>query len=138
MELIEMRAIELGEMDMVGQEEAPGTMVASFSEEDAQDFRDSHDSMRDEMADTREAVDALHEELSNIRGPPGRGDSKRGRGPPRRRGADDPGYKMKSYGGPRRPSLHPADLDGDGIVTDEEKEEYRRRVESEDRLWEYD
>ena len=45
---------------------------------------------------------------------------------------------MKAYGGPRRPSQHPADFDGDGIVTDEEREEYKRMVENEDRLWEFD
>ena len=134
-----MRAIELGELDMVTEaaEVASSTMV---SREEADDMRESRDDMRDEMSQTRDSLDALHDELADMRGsgPPDRGGEGRDRGPPRRRGADDPGYKMKAYGGPRRPSQHPADLDGDGVVTDEEREEYKRRVEDEDRLWEFD
>ncbi len=131
MELIEMRAMELGEMDMAKQVHATAA--------EAESMQETHDQMLEEMAGTREAVAGLQDELSEMRsrkGPPGKG---RGRkGPPRRRGMDESGYKIKESGGPRRPSLHPADLDGDGVVTDEEKEIWRERQEKEDRLWEYD
>ena len=130
MELIEMRAMELGEMDMANQ------VRETAAEEES--MRDSHDRMLEEMEGTREAVAGLQEELSEIRrkGPPGKGRGGR-KGPPRR-GDNDSGYKIKESGGPRRPSLHPADLDGDGFVTDEEKKIYRERKEQEDGLWEYD
>jgi len=130
MELIEMRAIELGEMDMAVQ------VRDTVAEEES--MKDSHERMLEEMEGTREAVAGLQDELSEIRkkGPPGKGRGGR-KGPPRR-GKNDSGYKIKESGGPRRPSLHPADLDGDGFVTDEEKKVYRERKEQEDGLWEYD
>ena len=130
MELIETRAIELGEMDMA-------TQVRESAME-AESMRESHERMLEEMEGTREAVAGLQDELSQMRrkGPPGKG--RKRKGPPRRRGGDDSGYKMQQSGGPRRPSLHPADLDGDGFVTDEEKRIYRERMEQEDQLWEYD
>ncbi|GEM_PF-2782543 len=128
MELIETRALELGETDLAHQ-------VHSSAEE----YEMSQGQMLEEMEDTRRAVEGLQEELSEMRrkGPPGKG---RGRkGPPRRRtGSNNSGYQMKQAGGPRRPSLHPADLDGDGFVTEEEKRLYRQRQEQEDGLWEYD
>ena len=130
MELIETKAIELGEMDMA-------THVREVAAEE-ESMRESHDRMLEEMEGTREAVAGLQDELSQMRrkGPPGKG---RGRkGPPRRRGSDDSGYKIKESGGPRRPSLHPADLDGDGFVTAEERKIYRERQEQEDDLWEFD
>ena len=128
MELIETRAIELGEMDMA-------TKVRETAAE--MDLVESHEKMLEEMEGTREAVAGLQEELSQMRrkGPPGRGKRK---GPPRRRGGNDSGYRMQQSGGPRRPSLHPADLDGDGFVTEEEKRIYRQKMEQEDGLWEYD
>jgi hypothetical protein len=130
MELIEMRAIELGEMDMATQ--VRETVV------EAESRKEEHDQMLEEMAGTREAVAGLQEELSEMRrkGPPGKG--RRGKGPPKRRGMDESGFKIQESGGPRRPSLHPADLDGDGFVTDEERKIWRERQEKEDKLWEYD
>ena len=130
MELIETRAIELGEMDMASQVRQTAAEA---------DMVESHERMLEEMEGTREAVAGLQEELSEMRrkGPPGKGRGKR-KGPPRRRGGDDSGYRMQQSGGPRRPSLHPADLDGDGFVTEEEKRIYRQRKEQEDGLWEYD
>ena len=75
MELIETRAIELGEMDMA-------TKVRETAAE--MDLVESHEKMLEEMEGTREAVAGLQEELSQMRrkGPPGRGKPK---GPPRRR-----------------------------------------------------
>ena len=131
MELIETRAIELGEMDMASQVRQTAAEA---------DMVESHERMLEEMEGTREAVAGLQEELSEMRrkGPPGKGRGKR-KGPPRRRNGDnDSGYRMQQSGGPRRPSLHPADLDGDGFVTDEEKRIYRDRMEKEDDLWKYD
>ena len=83
-------------------------------------MRESHERMLEEMEGTREAVAGLQDELSQMRrkGPPGKG---RGRKGPPRRGSNDSGFQIKESGGPRRPSLHPADLDGDGFVTAEER-----------------
>ena len=110
--------------------------VALSDEVNAKDFIAKTQKMLEEMEGTREAVAGLQEELSQMRrkGPPGRGKRK---GPPRR-GGNDSGYRMQQSGGPRRPSLHPADLDGDGFVTEEEKRIYRQKMEQEDDLWEYD
>jgi len=126
MELIETRAIELGEMDMASH-------VREVAAEE-ESMRESHERMLEEMEGTREAVAGLQDELSQMRrkGPPSKG---RGRKGPPRRGSNDSGYKIKESGGPRRPSLHPADLDGDGFVTAEERRIYRERQEQEDDLW---
>ena len=124
MELIETRAIELGEMDMASH-------VREVAAEE-ESMRESHERMLEEMEGTREAVAGLQDELSQMRrkGPP-----RKGRKGPPRRGSNDSGYKIKESGGPRRPSLHPADLDGDGFVTAEERRIYRERQEQEDDLW---
>ena len=127
MELIETRALELGEMDLAKQ-----------VHNSADEYEMSQEQMLEQMEGTRQAVEGLQEELTEMRrkGPPGKG---RGRkGPPRRGKGGGSGYQMQQSGGPRRPSLHPADLDGDGFVTDEEKRLYRQRQEQEDGLWDYD
>ena len=139
-EMIETRMEELFGDGSSGGDEANESMSRSFGYEDANDMFNEMQSGMEAMRETqqemarmaesmRESQDSLFRQNLAPRAGAQRGGPKR----PSQRPVPQAESLGKASGGPSRPSYHPKDLDEDGVVSEEDLQNWEKLSEAEKR-----
>ena len=139
-EMIETRMEELFGDGSSGGDEANESMSRSFGYEDANDMFNEMQSGMEAMRETqqemarmaesmRESQDSLFRQNLAPRAGAQRGGPKR----PSQRPVSQAESLGKASGGPSRPSYHPKDLDEDGVVSEEDLQNWEKLSEAEKR-----